>query len=600
MATPLQSSNDSFDEKQVFIPQETLDDPCDVILVAENGKEFKAHKSVLSSASAFFAKLLNIDMRESREGKARLETVGEAALRDVLEFIYTGSVQISAEDNAMELITVADYLFLPHLVDLVAKWLEHNLNISNCILSYYCAERYRCENLALVSKKCILAHFTLVAKTAEFVNVSAEDLQMWISRVDLEVSSEDDVFNAILFWISGNKLERSKYFAQLFRQVRLPYVSRGCLQSDVVTNEFVRANKFCLNLVKGTIKILVSKINYPFVVKPRKSLATPVVVFSAKKGGQILCYFPREDTWRTLRDWTPAFGCGDMFSSHGRLYFVRSSKVGPEILRYDSFSNSWESLPFTEQRRLSQIFVRNDDVFALVWDDCGCKRHHSTIIKYDTKANSWEKVCSFDLRKREGFCIVAKDNFIYLLGGGVYQPGTTLKDKSNHNADRYDLKGDSWEKIADIRRYKWGAQGAVAHGKIYVTGGVMRDCDQRNLNTRSRLFGVNYRCEGVEGCEVYDESTDEWHNIAKLTVPRCSSYVQRKMICIDGQLCVLGVYKNKAMGQIESYDPEKNEWRRKTDIPLRGMFDVDILMSTNMTVFTGSKFIANGLSPLAS
>ena len=39
--------------KQVFRPQETLDDPCDVTLVVEDGIEFRAHGRVLSQASPF-------------------------------------------------------------------------------------------------------------------------------------------------------------------------------------------------------------------------------------------------------------------------------------------------------------------------------------------------------------------------------------------------------------------------------------------------------------------------------------------------------------------------------------------------------------------
>ena len=54
-------------------------------------------------------------MRESNEGVVRLEMITELGLRDMLEFIYTGSVHISTEENAQELIEMVDYLLLPHL-----------------------------------------------------------------------------------------------------------------------------------------------------------------------------------------------------------------------------------------------------------------------------------------------------------------------------------------------------------------------------------------------------------------------------------------------------------------------------------------------------
>ena len=114
MEDSLKATADVPSNKQVYIPQETLDHPYDVTLMAEGGKEFKAHRRVLSEASPFFEKVFNSDMRESYEGVVRLEMLTELCLRDILEFIYTGSVQISAEDNAQELIAMADYLVLPH------------------------------------------------------------------------------------------------------------------------------------------------------------------------------------------------------------------------------------------------------------------------------------------------------------------------------------------------------------------------------------------------------------------------------------------------------------------------------------------------------
>ena len=44
-------------------PQETIDYPFDVTLVVEDGKELKAHQSVLSEGSTFFEKLLNSGIR---------------------------------------------------------------------------------------------------------------------------------------------------------------------------------------------------------------------------------------------------------------------------------------------------------------------------------------------------------------------------------------------------------------------------------------------------------------------------------------------------------------------------------------------------------
>ena len=67
---------------------------CDVTLVGKDDKEFKAHRNVLSAASPFFCKLLQSDMKGNREGIVRFEEISGAVMEDVLEFFYTGSVEV--------------------------------------------------------------------------------------------------------------------------------------------------------------------------------------------------------------------------------------------------------------------------------------------------------------------------------------------------------------------------------------------------------------------------------------------------------------------------------------------------------------------------
>ena len=89
--------------------------------------------------------MFNSDSKESREEIVRLEMLTDLGLRDILEFIYTSRVQISAEDNAQELIALADCLILPHLKTVAGKTLVQTLNASNAISAYCFAERFRSE-----------------------------------------------------------------------------------------------------------------------------------------------------------------------------------------------------------------------------------------------------------------------------------------------------------------------------------------------------------------------------------------------------------------------------------------------------------------------
>ena len=52
-------------------------------LVTKDGREFKAHRNVLSAASPFFFKLLQSDMKENRQGIVRFEEISRAVMEDV-------------------------------------------------------------------------------------------------------------------------------------------------------------------------------------------------------------------------------------------------------------------------------------------------------------------------------------------------------------------------------------------------------------------------------------------------------------------------------------------------------------------------------------
>ena len=193
---------------------------CDVTLVTKDDKEFKAHRNVLSAASPFFFRLLQSDMKENREGIVQFKEISGAVMEDVLEFIYTGSVEITQE-NSEDLIAAANYFLIPGLKTVSGRFLERQMSKSNCISTFYFAEIYQCDELIANSRKFIHANFASVAEMDEFLKLEAKEVERWISSDEISVAVEADVFYIILKWIERNKSERKASFEQLFGHVRL-------------------------------------------------------------------------------------------------------------------------------------------------------------------------------------------------------------------------------------------------------------------------------------------------------------------------------------------------------------------------------------------
>ena len=593
--------------KQALESQTFSHHPFDVTFVVGDGvKEFKAHRGVLSQASPFFEKLLNGDMRESKEGVVRLEMVTERGLKDILEFIYSGSVQTSTEEKTQELIAMADYFLLPELKAFAERIFVQNLtqkmNVSNGISTYHFAEIYRCRELLSAAKYFILSNFTSVAKTEEFLNMSSKEVEVWISSDEINVSAEEDVFKIILAWIGHDRVERKKCFSQLLRHVRLAYVSSDYLRNDILTNDLVKDNEACLDQERDAVRFIDYKDQGDIFgrnssVPPRKSLEIPVIVVCEPNVvEQVLCYYPYEDEWFKLCDTSiPTNVCGNKLGScHGKLYAISS----PNILCYDSLSNCWATLPFAEERCVFEIFLRNDDelyAFASL-DERSCpecassrpreieryghenmpenpfcgKKHISFIKKYKPETNTWENVASFDFGSRKGICLVARENFVYFLGGSFDYWGF----KRMTDSGRYDLATNKWEKLADMGEARSFAYGAAAYQKIFVTAGL-----------------DDMECHLSYSCEVYSEITKEWQFIASLGQPR-------KLLCLEGKLYALRTYwiTIGSAEDIQCYDPESDEWNQKIQIPI-----LDIgshlsgrhghLTSCSMRIFRGSNFL---------
>ena len=518
---------------------------CDVTLVAKEGNEFRAHKNVLSAASPFFVKLLQSEMREKDEGVIRFEDISELIIADVLEFIYTGSVEIN-ETNAKALIIAAEYLLIEGLKTKSGRFLEQQITSSNCISTLRFAEKYRCEELVANSTKFILDNFASVAESEEFLNQKAEEVEKWISNDEIRLAAEEDVLRIILNWIEHNKSERKRKFKMLFGQVRLVLLSRDSLLT-VVTHELVRQDSECLTKVLDAIDVVRTASEDIINQSPRKRLETQAIVVGG--GKYLLCYLPllpEKEAWKTMSCLTEEqqnlSHSTRMINFHEQLYAIR----GYHAQRYDPVFDIWATLRLDIPYRTEYVGVCRGQLYAINIDDNETTGRTSTVKKFDVESNSWQAVHSSSWGCRYDSCIVAAGNCLYVLGGG------TTRSYSNQEcvtvSERFDIIGHQWEKIADMQQGRAYAFGVAFQGKIFVAGG--KDRSRKELNS----------------CEVYNITTDEWQFVGSLNVPRSHG----SMLCVNGTIYVLGgsLPRYEYVYTVEVYDPVGNKWTQKTTIPV--------------------------------
>ena len=505
---------------------------CDITLVSIDNIEFKAHRNVLSAASPYFDKLLQSNMKENREGIVRFEEISGSVLKDVLEFIYSGTVDVTQE-NAEKLIAAGNYLIIPGLKTASGRFLEREMSHINCISTFYLAEKYECDEFITNSRLFIHENIVTVAKLDEFLLLEAKEIERWISSDEITVKEEADVFKIILDWVNHRKSERKAAFEELFRHVRLSFLSRNCLE-DVVTNELVRENLACVKLVMDAAMKMATLIDEDHLPQlSRKGQETRVIV--ARGGKNCFCYFPEENLWKRLPD-----GLKDKRAISNQMIKFRNQlfifSEYDDTERYDPAFNVWSELNL--YRDSAKLVVLKGEIYAVEVNIYNTK---TTIKKYNVKRCTWETLISSCEGCREYACVIAAGSHLYLFGGKIPLGGVYVA-----KGERFDTVENKWEEIADMHEGRSCAFGVATENKIFVAGG---------LRNGTRL----------KTCEIYNISTNEWQLVAKLNVPRCYG----SMVCLNGKLYVLGGENNRNQNErsVECFDPANDQWIHETTIP---------------------------------
>ena len=505
---------------------------CDITLVSKDNIEFKAHRNVLSAVSPYFDKLLQSNMKENREGIARFEEISGSVLEDVLEFIYTGTVDVTQE-NAEELIAAGNYLIIPGLKTASGRFLEREMSNINCISTFYLAEKYECAELITNSGRFIHENILTVAKLDEFLLLEAKEIERWISSDEITVKEEADVFKITLDWVNHRKSERKSAFEELFGHVRLGFLSHDSLE-DVVTNELVRENSACVKLVMDAAMKMATFVDEDHLPQsPRKGQETRVIV--ARGGKNCFCYFPEENLWKRLPD-----GLKDKRVSSNQMIKFRNQlfifSEYDDTERYDPAFNVWSELNL--YRGSAKLVVLKGEIYAV---EVSIYNTKTTIKKYNVKRCTWETLISSCEGCREYACVIAAGSHLYLFGGKIPLGGVYVA-----KGERFDTVENKWEEIADMHEGRMHAFGVATENKIFVAGGLR---DGKKLKT----------------CEMYNISTNEWQLVAKLNVPRFYG----SMVCLNGKLYVLGGENDRNQNErsVECFDPANEQWIHETTIP---------------------------------
>ena len=238
---------------------------CDIV-VKVAGRRFHAHKVILITCCPYFEAMFLSGMAESKQTEVDLQGVEPDAFDAILKLLYTGQIRVTTE-NVQSVLTAASIFQIEHLKTACAGFLKKQLAPFNCLGIKAFAEVHGCSKLVEEAVKFSISRFTEVAACDEFSVLSTDDVVELLSRDDLKVHSEEDVFDAAVRWVGYDLSKRAQLMPKLLAQVRLPLLSPAVLADKVRPNELIQSNLLCRDLLDEAL------ISYHLLPERRGSIS---------------------------------------------------------------------------------------------------------------------------------------------------------------------------------------------------------------------------------------------------------------------------------------------------------------------------------------
>ena len=517
---------------------------CDVTLRIE-GQDFAAHRCVLSAASPYFRALFTSELTaESNSNLLELKELKSTAAAEALRFMYTGEALVDSS-NAQDLLKAADYLIIEGLKTKVATFLKDTINATNCLLLEAFGAQLNCELLEHAAAAYKLQNFFAVTKSEDFKVLNFDKAKDLICRDDIEVSKEEEVYEAVVTWVKHDLPSRECLFPELLKCVRLFSMSKYSLREILHEEELVIKNRNCSDILHdGMDFFLFPELYQSASLKPRTCLTRDesVVVLTGGHRDGISdtditnCFLLSKYHWQPLpkMPW-PRTRHGAAVCC-GQLYLLGGNHSKP-MCSFNPKQNKWISnnKEFPSRPHCS-VTTYNKQLYVMGGDGS----YRNRVDKYDPTLDEWKEVTQMKT-SRSAHCAVAMANFIYVIAG---HDGRDCQK----SVECFDPLTNQWFDTAHLNNARKFAAAAASNGKIFVAGGYA---------------DMHFRTIEVS-CEMFDPAVNKWSLVSCPTVPRAACGI----ISFDNHVYLFGGENTSSkLDSVERYDVQNNKWQHVGTMP---------------------------------
>ena len=293
------------------------------------------------------------------------------------------------------------------------------------------------------------------------------------------------------------------------------------------------------------------------------------LVFASNKGGHFRLYHLKDTKWELLT----------VNSSEEEVDFYSPQFSGDDSYKQDTLS------PFIGNPRSSFGTATHEGKIYMAGGHQGAEHTYppesfsDTFIVFDIDANTWKEL-SPRPAKAHGYQIVAYGNFIYAFGGFAYSPNHKPKWKSLDQIDRYDIKANKWETVANLSEPRSSNAAIVVQDKVYLIGGW--NSTPKFENDADGKF--------LKSVEIFDLRSEKVE-LASFTIP---SPVRRAFTGVEynGKLLLIGGLGEGAshfelLNKVTEINPLDGSFKELTPLPFATFAPAAGILGNELMVFGG-------------
>lgn len=512
---------------------------CDVVLKIED-QSFSAHKIVLASTIPYFHAMFTHDMVESRQQEIIMHGVDACALEALINFAYSGKITLD-KNNVQIIMMGASFLQLNKVRDACANFLLRRLHPQNALGIRQFADTMSYPTLVQRADKYIEQCFPEVSQHEEFMNLSIDDIKNILSRNELRVETEEQVFEACMRWVKSNE-SRHQHLPELLALVRLPLLSPMYLTDRVATEELIRSSHQCRDLLdEARVYHLLPERRHLLQSFRTNQRACEVrghiyVVGGLNKHGDSLSTVeycdPCTKTWKIAPPMSMLRSRLGVAVLKGKLYAFggyngRDRLQSVEV--YDATKKEWTIVAPMQCKRSALGATALGEMIYVCGGYDGVTSL-SSVERYHPLTNTWRTLAPMN-KSRSAGAVIACQGYVYAIGG---HDGLSIFD----SVERYDPNTNHWTESTPMLTKRCRLGVAMLDGKLYACGGY---------------DGSSF----LDTVEMFDPNTNKWQFVDQMNAQRSRVALTANM----GMLWAVGGYDGISnLISVEVYDPNKNTW----------------------------------------